>query len=260
MLDDGVLRVGVLERCPAAARELPGELLRGCLDGRPRRAVDEARKLVEGEAVDVILAYPDDDEGYALALYVRSQPDKTLVLGSSALQATTLDVAAPNVFRYVPDAAQQAAGLGTWAYERLGWRRASISRERTQFALEQAHAFAVEFCRSGGELVEQGGDGVFVSAARQASLARRVASDATERDAEAVLRASLTAVSDLSDGHAALRRVLRRGLDENGQVLVDVRLFERGRPLQLLTAVDQTFDGAFTPETSPPKAEPACDD
>lgn len=259
MLDDGVLRVGLLERCPAEARELPGDVLRGCLDGRPTRAVDEARRLVEAEAVDVILAYPDDDEGYALALYVRSQPDKTLVLGSSALQATTLDVAAPNVFRYVPDAAQQAAGLGTWAYERLGWRRASISREETQFALEQAHAFAVEFCRSGGELVAQGGDGAFVSAARRASLARRVTSDAGEQDAAAVLRTSLAEVTDLSDGHAGLRQRLRRGLDENGQVVVDVRLLEGRRTLRRLAAVEQTFDGAFTAETSPPEADPVCD-
>lgn len=255
-----MLRVGLLERCPGVTtRELPGEIVRGCLDGRPQRAVDEARRLVEGQTVDVILSYPDDEEGYALALYARSQPDKTLVLGSSALQATTLDLSASNVFRYVPDAAQRAAGLGKWAYERLGWRRASISREQTQFALEQAHAFAVEFCRAGGELVEQGGQGVFVSAARRASLSRRVRADAGEQDAAAVLRAALTAVTDLSDGHVALRRELARGLDENGQAIVDVRLVAGRKTLRRLAAVEQTFGGAFKPETSPPEGEPACD-
>jgi ABC-type branched-subunit amino acid transport system substrate-binding protein len=258
VLDDGVLRIGLLQHCPDARPDLRGEVLPACLDGTPRRAVDEARRLVEGEAVDVLLAYPDDDEGYALALYVRSQPDKTLVLGSSALQATTLDVGAPNVFRFAPDAAQQAAGLGTYAYEALGWRRARIVREPTQFALEQAHAFAVEFCRRGGELVDRGGDGAFVSRGRRASVGG-VVSAAGEPNAAVWLRTALAVAGDLSDGHEALRRELAvTDLDENGQVIVDVRLRSGGRTVQPVKAVEQTFGGAFTPDTSPPVGEPAC--
>lgn len=261
LLDDGVLRVGLLQRCPSAAPELPGDLVRGCLDGRPRHAVEEARRLVEGERVDVILAYPDDDEGYALALYVRTQPDKTLALGSSALQATTLDVGAPNVFRYVPDAAQRAAGLGTYAYEELGWRDARIERRQTQVALEQAHAFAVEFCRLGGRLAGAGAaaDGTFASTGgRRPGLDGRVVAAAQELDAAARLRDALRRVDDLSDGQEALRAELGRGLDENGQAIVDVRLLAGGATVKLLTGVEQTFDGAFGPETSPLEDEPEC--
>jgi hypothetical protein len=261
LLDDGVLRVGLLQECPSPAPELPGDLVRGCLDGEPRHAVEEARRLVEGERVDVILAYPGDDEGYALALYVRTQPDKTLVLGSSALQATTLDVRAPNVFRYVPDAAQRAAGLGTYAYDELGWRVARIERQETQFALEQAHAFAAEFCRLGGRLVgfRDPADGTFVSIRGLPSLDGRVVASAEELDAVARLRYALRRVTDLSDGHAALRAELGRGLDENGQAIVDVRLLDGGTTVRLVDGVEQTFGGAFGPETSPPEGDPGCD-
>ena len=261
LLDDGVLRVGLLDACPPRhVPDLPGEVVRGCLDGAPRHAVEEARRLVEGERVDLILAYPDDDEGYALALYVRTQPDKTLVLGSSALQATTLDVRAPNVFRYVPDAAQRAAGLGTYAYEELGWREARIEHRQTQAALEQAHAFAVEFCRLGGRLAAAGGaaDGTFASTGERPSLDGRVIAAAQDLDAAALLRDALRRVDDLSDGQAALRSELRRGLDENGQAIVDVRLLAGGVTVRLVTGVEQTFADAFGPETSPLEGEPEC--
>lgn len=260
LLDDGVVRIGVLERCPQRARELPGETLRGCLDGTPERAVDVARQLVEGDGVDLLLAYPADREGYALALYVRSQPDKTLVLGSSALQATTLDVGARNVFRYVPDAAQRAAGLGTHAYRALGWRTAAVAGATTALAREQDYAFAAEFCSLGGRVVEAGADGRFVSTGARARLEPGPFAAFQELDAEGILHAALRAVGgELADGHEALRRELRRGLDENGQAIVDVRLVERGRTVRLLTGVEQTFGGLFGPETSPPRDSRRCE-
>lgn len=232
--------------------------MRGCLKGDPRRAVDEARRLVEGEGVDIVLSRPDDEEGAALALYGKTQPDKTFVDATSALQEATLGVEAANVFRFVPDAAQRAAGLGTYAYEELGWRAARIDRDATPFALQQAAAFAVEFCRLGGRLVERGGDGTFVSRGRRARV-DGVESRTGGRSAVAALARALRAArDDLSDGHRALRDELARGLDENRQPVVTVDLVSRGKVVRRVDDIEQSFAGAFDGEEPLPE-QPACE-
>ena len=50
-----------------------------------------------------------------------------LGIGTSPANELTLTDPAPNVFRFVLDAAQYAAGLGNYAYRQLGWRTAATA-------------------------------------------------------------------------------------------------------------------------------------
>jgi branched-chain amino acid transport system substrate-binding protein len=57
---------------------------------------------------------------------------------------------ATNLFRFNPDAAQLMAGLGDYAYRRLGWRRVALVADRNPFGYAQAAGFVAEFCALGG--------------------------------------------------------------------------------------------------------------
>jgi len=91
----------------------------GCSDATPDKALSEARRLVQNAGVDVLLGPLSGDEGIALANYAKQQTNKTFVNGTSGAQQTTLNVKAPNFFRFGGDGAQWMAGLGTYAYQTL---------------------------------------------------------------------------------------------------------------------------------------------
>ena len=56
----------------------------------------------------------------------RATRDVTFLLGAIGAQAATLSDPQPNLFRFVADGAQSAAGLAAHAYTDLGWRRAAL--------------------------------------------------------------------------------------------------------------------------------------
>ena len=62
----------------------------------------------------------------------------------------TLGDPAPNVFRFAADLSQQVAGLGTYAFEDLGWRHAVVVAEDDEAGWGGAAAFLAEFCALGG--------------------------------------------------------------------------------------------------------------
>ena len=82
-------------------------------------------------------------------------PDVTFLMGSSTAQEATLADSQPNVFRFVADAPQAAAGLGAYAYRDLGWRRAAVVMDRIQASWENAAGFVTEFCALGGDVVSR---------------------------------------------------------------------------------------------------------
>ena len=59
----------------------------------------------------------------------RRFPDVTFLASEMGAQETTLRDPPPNYFRFAPTGAQTTAGLGTYAYRDLGWRRAVIAAE-----------------------------------------------------------------------------------------------------------------------------------
>ena len=133
----------------------PVSLFFGCSDATPDKAVAEARRLVESEKVNVLVGPLSGDEGIAVANYAKTQPQVTFVNGTSGAQATTLSVHAPNFFRFGGDGAQWMAGLGSYAYKTLGWRKAAILGEDYSYPYTQAAGFLAEFCGLGGQVTKR---------------------------------------------------------------------------------------------------------
>ncbi len=133
----------------------PVSLYFGCSDATPDVAVAEAQRLVESDKVNILVGPLSGDEGIAVANYAKTQPQVTFINGTSGAQATTLSVHAPNFFRYGGDGAQWMAGLGTYAYKTLHWRKAAILGEDYSYPYTQAAGFVAEFCGLGGQITKR---------------------------------------------------------------------------------------------------------
>ena len=124
-------------------------------DTTPDTAVRQARRLIEQDEVDFIIGPLSGSEGIALRDYAKTIPDKTVINGiSGALETTWVDPA-ENFFRFNPDGAQWGAGLGTYVIEEKGWNRVATVAADYSFGYTNFLGFAVDFCRSGGEIVER---------------------------------------------------------------------------------------------------------
>ena len=133
----------------------PIELVYGGSDSTPDKAVEEARRLVEQEGVDILVGPLSGSEGIAVAEYSKEQPGVTFVNGISGAQDTTLKVRSPNFFRFHNDGTQWTAGLGNYAYNELGWRNVVTIGDDYDFPYSQIAGFVAEFCSIGGNVTER---------------------------------------------------------------------------------------------------------
>ncbi len=131
----------------------PVELLQGCATGDDE-LLPEARRLVEEEHADVLVGFLFPQGGLVLRRYARLRPQTTFLIQPGDAPELTLSDPAPNVFRFVADAAQGVAGLGRYAYKTLGWRTAETVADDLPYGWAAASGFAAEFCALGGKVVE----------------------------------------------------------------------------------------------------------
>jgi branched-chain amino acid transport system substrate-binding protein len=127
----------------------------GCGDGTAEKTLSEARRLVERVGVDVLIGPTAEGEAVVVRDYARGQPHTTFLDGTAAGQSLTLDHPAPNFFRFSTDGAQWSAGLGWYAYRKLGWRRAVTVADDSAFEYTQVAGFVAEFCALGGTIVNR---------------------------------------------------------------------------------------------------------
>ncbi len=124
-------------------------------DATPDVAVEATRRMVEQDGADIIIGPLSGDEGLALKDYIRDFPEVTLVNGTSAAQDFTLRDPAPNVFRFGGDGAMWTYGVGTYAYETLGYRSIATVAEDYSYPYDQVGAVLSEFCALGGTVAER---------------------------------------------------------------------------------------------------------
>ena len=130
----------------------PVRLVRGCAEaGEHSVFIQEARRLVEEEHVDAVVGGASVVARDVARLY----PEVPFLATTWAAQEVTLRDPAPNLYRVTIDHAQQAAGLGEYAYRELGWRRASVLAAGSTAGWTGAAAFVAEFCALGGRIVRQ---------------------------------------------------------------------------------------------------------
>jgi len=172
--DDGTIKIGVLATFQGAFTVLGEDSLRGAMtavdefggkvagkkieivkgssDASPDSAVQAARKLVEQDGVKVLIGPLSGDEGLAIKEYAKTQPNVTILNGTSAAQDATLRDPAPNFFRFSTDGAQWMAGLGDYVYTVKGYHKVATVAEDYSFPYTQVFGFMAEFCKAGGHV------------------------------------------------------------------------------------------------------------
>jgi ABC-type branched-subunit amino acid transport system substrate-binding protein len=122
--------------------------------GTPTTTLAEARRLVEQQGANAVVAPFWFGDGLLVRQYARVQPGIVFSDASTEPQ-TTLDRPQPNMFRFNPDWAQSIAGLGAYAYHELGWRKVVTLSEDDPPGWQYVSGFVAEFCSLGGNVVER---------------------------------------------------------------------------------------------------------
>ena len=140
----------------ATAGGLPIDVVSvGCGNDTADRAIQEIRKIVEQDGANVVLGPLSGDEGIAIANYAKDHPEVTFINGISGAQEATLQVRAPNFFRFTGDGAQWNAGLGDILHNTAGWQTAVVIADDYGFGWTSAAGFIADFCAAGGKVVQR---------------------------------------------------------------------------------------------------------
>jgi branched-chain amino acid transport system substrate-binding protein len=121
----------------------------------PHKLIFATRRLIEVDGVDAVVGPIGGGENVVFRDLARRFPDVTFLASEMGAQETTLRDPPANYFRFAPTGAQTTAGLGTYAYRDLGWRRAVVVAEDWYPGWESAAGFVAEFCALGGNVVER---------------------------------------------------------------------------------------------------------
>src|SRR5258708_6754801 len=148
----------------------------GCSDSTAAKAIEETRRLGGPPCAAILICPPPRDEGIAGANHAKTKhPNKTFIDRISAAQEApppvqapksfingipgpqeaTRKVQAPTFFRSNPDGAQWSAGLGGYAYNKLGWRTAAVIGDDYAFPYTSLAGFIAEFCAIGGNVTKR---------------------------------------------------------------------------------------------------------
>jgi len=130
------------------------ELRIGCVTGT-EDVLPEARRLVEEDGAKVVVGPLSPEHGLVLREYARRRPETVFLIQPSGALELTLTDPAPNIFRFTFDAAQYAAGLGSYAYRQLGWRTAATITDDIPYGWANVAGFIAEFCALGGHIVDR---------------------------------------------------------------------------------------------------------
>ncbi len=137
----------------AGGKEL--EIVRGSSDASPDSALRAAKKLVEQDKVEILIAPLSGSEGIALRDYAKTQPQVTFLNGCSGAQETTYVTPAPNFFRFNTDGAQMQWGLGDYIYNVKHYKKIATIGEDYSFIYTQVFGLALDYCQAGGQITKQ---------------------------------------------------------------------------------------------------------
>jgi branched-chain amino acid transport system substrate-binding protein len=132
----------------------PIELVRGCSESGELAALTQvARLLVERMDVDVVVeGGVFSVDGIALREVARRYPDVPFVAAADGPREVTLQGSPASLYRVAADYGQGVAGLASYAYRELGWRRIAVAAEDWVSGWGAETAFVREFCSLGGRV------------------------------------------------------------------------------------------------------------
>ena len=103
------------------------ELVTGCTEAAEFSVLTtELRRMAELEKVDAVVAGSTGADEIVIRDVARGHPQTVFLPVVHGPREVTLRRPAANVFRFSGDHGQGVAGLATYAYRDLGWRRAAI--------------------------------------------------------------------------------------------------------------------------------------
>lgn len=145
---DGISSVRVAGR--------PVELVRGCTEFAEYSILTaELRRLIEEEHVDAVVAGSFGPDQVVMREVARRHPRVVVVPVAHGPREVTLRRPSANLYRVAADYGQGVAGLATYAYRHLGWRRAAVVVADWDRGWGQRDAFVAEFCALGGRVPSQ---------------------------------------------------------------------------------------------------------
>lgn len=144
-------------------------------DGTTSSAQTQIKRLVENEEVDIVLGPASGDEGETVVQYALTAPDVTFVNGAASPVGITLE-GAENFFRFMGDSVMWMGGVGTYAYDELGYEKMYLLAEDYSFPYDNAGGFFSEFCAAGGDIV--GSSWVPVGTTDYATIISQIPADA----------------------------------------------------------------------------------
>ena len=137
----------------AGGKEL--QIVRASSDASPDSALRAAKKLVEQEKVEILIAPLSGSEGIALRDYAKTQPQVTVINGCSGALETTYVTPAPNFFRFNIDGAQMHMGLGDYIYNVKHYKKIATVGEDYSFVYTQVFGLALDYCPRGGQITKR---------------------------------------------------------------------------------------------------------
>lgn len=137
----------------AGGKEL--DIVRASSDASPDSALRAAKKLVEQEKVDILVAPLSGSEGIALRDYAKTQPQVTIINGCSGALETTYVTPAPNFFQFNIDGSQMHKGLGQYIYDVKKFKKIATVGEDYSFVYTQVFGLALDYCPRGGEITKR---------------------------------------------------------------------------------------------------------
>ena len=131
------------------------------------------RSLVERDHVDVVVAGGSGADDVTVRDVAALYPRVSFLPVVHGPREVTLLHAPPNVYRPSGDHGQGVAGLGTYAYRTLGWRRAAVAFSQWDAGWGERDAFMAEFCALGGRVTAQVGPAAFAPSGRDVAQVPR---------------------------------------------------------------------------------------
>jgi branched-chain amino acid transport system substrate-binding protein len=137
------------------AADRPLDLLIEDTQGKPDVAVTKARKLVQGEGVQVLTGVVTSGVAIAINDFSRDNKEPLVLSGDAGADELTMPgpLANPYLVRTSQNGRMVSAVGADWAYKK-GWRQVAMIGSDYAGGVDVNFAFAQAFCRLGGKVIQ----------------------------------------------------------------------------------------------------------
>jgi branched-chain amino acid transport system substrate-binding protein len=138
----------------AAGRKI--ELIVEDAQGKPDVGLTKARKLVEGDKVNVLTGIVSSGVALAVNGYMRDKAVPLVISGDAGVNELTMPgkLHNPHLVRVSQTGRTPGATAADWGYKQ-GWRKVSVMVSDYSGGVETAGAFTRVFCQLGGQVVQE---------------------------------------------------------------------------------------------------------